>query len=175
MEDKQHRDDKNKLRKEKDDVITSKESEIEDLKDSLVNREQRIHTLVKASEEKDKTIDIKVKEMCVVDAVVVGGGGGDGGGCGCGCLTSRYVSVSQGRFCSDNCTCCHTEIEVVCDCNGEEEEGSQENNSYDDDDDHDDDYDDNYDEDHDDDDNNSDDDNYVDDDGQLCNGAGGRN
>ena len=31
-----------------------------------------------------------------------------------GCLTSqRHASVSQGRICSDNCTCCHTEIEVA--------------------------------------------------------------
>ena len=31
-----------------------------------------------------------------------------------GCLTSQqHESVSQGRICSDNCTCCHTEIEVA--------------------------------------------------------------
>ena len=31
-----------------------------------------------------------------------------------GCLTSKqYASVSQGRICSDNFTCCHTEIEVA--------------------------------------------------------------
>ena len=31
-----------------------------------------------------------------------------------GCLTSQQqASVSQGRICSDNFTCCHTEIEVV--------------------------------------------------------------
>ena len=31
-----------------------------------------------------------------------------------GCLTSQqHASVSQGRFCSDNLTCCHTEIEVA--------------------------------------------------------------
>ena len=31
-----------------------------------------------------------------------------------GCLTSQqHASVSQGRICSDNFTCCHTEIEVV--------------------------------------------------------------
>ena len=30
------------------------------------------------------------------------------------CLTSRqHVSVSQGRICSDNVTCCHTEIEAA--------------------------------------------------------------
>ena len=30
------------------------------------------------------------------------------------CLTSQqHASVSQGRICSDNFTCCHTEIEVV--------------------------------------------------------------
>ena len=30
------------------------------------------------------------------------------------CLTSKqHASVSQGRICSDNCTCCHTEIEVA--------------------------------------------------------------
>ena len=31
-----------------------------------------------------------------------------------GCLTSKQqASVSQGRICSDNLTCCHTEIEVA--------------------------------------------------------------
>ena len=31
-----------------------------------------------------------------------------------GCSTSQQqASVSQGRICSDNCTCCHTEIEVA--------------------------------------------------------------
>ena len=31
-----------------------------------------------------------------------------------GCLTSRqHASVSQGRICSDNFTCCHTEVELV--------------------------------------------------------------
>ena len=31
-----------------------------------------------------------------------------------GCLTSQqHASVSQGRICSDNVTCCHTEIEVA--------------------------------------------------------------
>ena len=31
-----------------------------------------------------------------------------------GCLTSQqHSSVSQGWICSDNCTCCHTEIEVA--------------------------------------------------------------
>ena len=30
------------------------------------------------------------------------------------CLTSQqHASVSQGRICSDNCTCCHTEIQVA--------------------------------------------------------------
>ena len=31
-----------------------------------------------------------------------------------GCITSQqHASVSQGRICSDNCTCCHTETEVA--------------------------------------------------------------
>ena len=31
-----------------------------------------------------------------------------------GCLTSQqHAGVSQGRICSDNCTCCHTETEVA--------------------------------------------------------------
>ena len=31
-----------------------------------------------------------------------------------GCLTSQqHASVSQGRICSDKCTCCHTEVEVA--------------------------------------------------------------
>ena len=34
--------------------------------------------------------------------------------CLVGCLTSRqHASVSQGRICSDNFTCCHNEIEVA--------------------------------------------------------------
>ena len=34
--------------------------------------------------------------------------------CFVGCLTSQQqASVSQGRICSDNFTCCHTEIEVA--------------------------------------------------------------
>ena len=49
-------------------------------------------------------------EMCVVISV-----------CGLmgemllvGCLTSQqHASVSQGRICSDDFTCCHTETEVV--------------------------------------------------------------
>ena len=31
-----------------------------------------------------------------------------------GCLTSQqHASVSRGRICSDNFTCCHTEVEVA--------------------------------------------------------------
>ena len=31
-----------------------------------------------------------------------------------GCFSSQqHASVSQGRFCRDSCTCCHTEIEVA--------------------------------------------------------------
>ncbi|XP_076462849.1 uncharacterized protein LOC143295160 [Babylonia areolata] len=63
VEEKQHRDDKNKLRQEKDTVIRSKESEIDDLRESLVNREERIHTLLRASQEKDLTIQDKVSEI----------------------------------------------------------------------------------------------------------------
>ena len=34
--------------------------------------------------------------------------------CFVGCLMSQlHASVSQGRICSDNFTCCHTEIEVA--------------------------------------------------------------
>ena len=28
-------------------------------------------------------------------------------------VTQQHASLSQGRFCSDYCTCCHTEIEVA--------------------------------------------------------------
>ena len=46
-----------------------------------------------------------------------GGGSEEGRGIVCllvGCLTSQQqASVSQGRICSDNFTCCHTEIEVA--------------------------------------------------------------
>ena len=35
-------------------------------------------------------------------------------GCLLACLTfQQHASVSQGRICEDNCTCCHTEIEVA--------------------------------------------------------------
>ena len=56
--------------------------------------------------------------------LVVRGGREEGDPCSCvqrclfvcwlvGCLTSlQQASVSQGRICSDNFTCCHTEIEV---------------------------------------------------------------
>ena len=30
-----------------------------------------------------------------------------------GLTSQQHASVSQGRICSDNCTCCHTEIEVA--------------------------------------------------------------
>ncbi|KAL8584599.1 hypothetical protein ACOMHN_002329 [Nucella lapillus] len=63
VEDKQHLEDKNKLRREKDGVIQSKECEVEDLKDSLTNRDERIHHLVKAGQEKDRTIQDKVSEI----------------------------------------------------------------------------------------------------------------
>ena len=48
----------------------------------------------------------------------VGVGWGEGRGEGrslfVGCLTSQqHASVSQGRICSDNFTCCHTEIQVA--------------------------------------------------------------
>ena len=42
------------------------------------------------------------------------GGGGGGLLLFVGCLTSQqHGSVSQGRICSDNLTCCHTEREVA--------------------------------------------------------------
>ena len=45
---------------------------------------------------------------------IVGGGGGGRVLSFVGCLTSQqHSSVSQGRICSDNFTCCHTEIEVA--------------------------------------------------------------
>ena len=35
-------------------------------------------------------------------------------GCLLACLTSQqHASASQGRICSDNCTCCHTDIELA--------------------------------------------------------------
>ena len=37
-----------------------------------------------------------------------------GGALFVGCLTSlQHASVSQGRICSNNCTCCQTEIEIA--------------------------------------------------------------
>ena len=47
----------------------------------------------------------------------VGGGEGIRGSAVClfvDCLTSQqHASVSQGRICTDNFTCCHTEIEAA--------------------------------------------------------------
>ena len=63
VEDKQHREEKGRLCQDKDAVVTAKETEIDDLKDSLLNRDERIQTLVRASEEKDRTIDSKVGEI----------------------------------------------------------------------------------------------------------------
>ena len=41
-------------------------------------------------------------------------GEGGGGVLFVGCLTSQqHASVSQGRICTDNFTCCHTEIEAA--------------------------------------------------------------
>ena len=43
--------------------------------------------------------------------------GGEGGGGFVGCFMSQHhASVFQGWICSDNCTCCHTEIEVAEHC-----------------------------------------------------------
>ena len=52
---------------------------------------------------------------CEVDDGTQGGRGGGGGVCLLvGCLTSQQQArVSQGRTCTDNFTCCHTEIEVA--------------------------------------------------------------
>ena len=58
------------------------------------------------------------KILASEDGSSCGGGAGKGVwtrvGLSVGCFTSQqHASVSQGRVCSDNCTCCHTEIEVA--------------------------------------------------------------
>ena len=57
-----------------------------------------------------------VEDLCRMDICLNGKFSVCGGG-SClfvSCLTSQqHVSVSQGRICSDNFTCCHTEIEVA--------------------------------------------------------------
>ena len=43
-----------------------------------------------------------------------GGGRGEGNVLFVGCLSSQqHASVSQGRICTDNFTCCHTETEAA--------------------------------------------------------------
>ena len=53
---------------------------------------------MKEAEAKNETDKGKKKKVCLL----------------VGCLTSQqHASVSQGRICSDNFTCCHNEIEVA--------------------------------------------------------------
>ena len=56
------------------------------------------HSLEKLLSFNNRIYDLLVKLVCLL----------------VGCLTSQqYVSVSQGRICSDNFSCCHTGIEVA--------------------------------------------------------------
>ena len=48
--------------------------------------------------------------LCLFFGVIFGGGREGGGGL---FTSQQHGSVSQGRFCSDKFTCCHTEIEVA--------------------------------------------------------------
>ena len=70
----------------------------------------------------DMVFIVVIAAAVVVVAVAAGvvascGGYGSDGDSVCwlvACLTSQqHASVSQGRICSDNFTCCHTEIEVA--------------------------------------------------------------
>ena len=63
-------------------------------------------------------VEIWCTQSCCVLAYSVGCLDKEGGGGGecllVGCLTSQqHASVSRGRICTDNFTCCHTETEVA--------------------------------------------------------------
>ncbi|XP_052264745.1 putative leucine-rich repeat-containing protein DDB_G0290503 isoform X2 [Dreissena polymorpha] len=65
VESKNHDSEKYKIIKEKEKQINKKEEEINDLKDSLVNRDERIGSLVKEGHQKDE--HIKEKEQEIID------------------------------------------------------------------------------------------------------------
>ena len=78
----------------------------------LASPSMRLH---KKKEEKKESGADRTKEGTEEVCVCVCGEGWGGRGVGLvGSLTSQqHASVSQGRVCSDNFTCCHTEIEIA--------------------------------------------------------------
>lgn len=63
VEAKHHDSEKQKIINEKEKELNKKDKEVEDLKDSLVNRNDRISLLVKEGDQKDREINEKVKEI----------------------------------------------------------------------------------------------------------------
>ncbi|XP_041358244.1 golgin IMH1-like [Gigantopelta aegis] len=63
IEDKHHTSEKEKIRQEKEQEIGTKEQQIEELRDSMTNRDERISLLVKAGNEKDNVIQEKINEL----------------------------------------------------------------------------------------------------------------
>ena len=63
IEDKHHTNEKEKIRQDKNQEIGVKEQQIEELKDSMTNRDERIALLVKAGSEKDNIIQEKINEL----------------------------------------------------------------------------------------------------------------
>ena len=63
VEAKHHDSEKQKIISDKEQELTKKEREVDDLKDSLVHRDDRITGLVKESEQKDRELQEKVQEI----------------------------------------------------------------------------------------------------------------
>lgn len=63
VETKHHESEKQKILGEKEKELNVKEKEVDDLRDSLVHREERISGLVKESEQKDRELQEKVQEI----------------------------------------------------------------------------------------------------------------
>ena len=80
---------------------TSKEEQKQEQKQQQRQHQQQEEEEEEEEDEKEKK-KRKKKKICLFVCLLVG------------CLTSQQqASVSQGRICSDNFTCCHTEIEVA--------------------------------------------------------------
>ena len=73
----------------------------ETLSSQSINQAGNKQGLTQISRNIDASTNIKMQSMFIVCLLV-------------GCLTSQqHASVSQGRICTDNFTCCHTEIEAA--------------------------------------------------------------
>ncbi|KAK3591248.1 hypothetical protein CHS0354_010614 [Potamilus streckersoni] len=70
VESKQHDTERRKIIGEKDKELNKKESEVQDLRDSLLKREDRIKVLVGKCDEKDRYIEERVQEINGLKALV---------------------------------------------------------------------------------------------------------